>query len=423
MPSDYLFQQSEVIAKEMPEWFGKFNVASNLIKKGGDVEMIGERDYRAPFLTQTGGKVGKYDPAGGAIGRGSASKGNYMTGAFMSLRLAFELSELAVKATKNKQVAQFNALKRALKDGLPEFVNYIDKFWHSDGSAVLGTASSVTTYGGSSYTVYTMDTVRGVQGLRRGQPVIPYVNALSSAYDSSAERTILQLDYDARKVYLDAAVTSPLDNDKLCMAGSSGASPTGVNGLKYFNNYSTSGTTGGITRTDELELLVNNVNASGAPTFFRGLQLLHKILKRRGEIPKGLVGLCPPEQQANIYQNVANIANYDLAKGGIAADLIPGVDMTFKYAGMKMFLDINQDSDRIDFIIPSTWKRLRMADVEFWDNFEGRRFHTLYDSSTGSPAATVWFALVLHENYICNNPGVQGVIYGCEQPDYGVGPV
>jgi hypothetical protein len=418
MPSDYLFQQSEVIAKKMPEFFGRFNVASNLIKKGGDVEQIGERDYRAPFLTQTGGKFGTYNPAGGPIGRGSASKGGYFVGSYFSQRLAFELTELAVKATQNRETAQFNALKRALKDGFPEFVNYVDKLWHGNGTAVLGTATAVTTYAPNSYTVYTMDTINGTQLLRRGQSVISYGNSLSAWVDSGTAANIVQIDHDARKVYLSRVVSGAGANDNLCLDGVSGASPAGLKGLLYFNSYATSGLTCGADRALELEIVTPSVDASGPPTGMKGLQLLHKILKRRGEIPKGLIGLSSCEMQAQIRQQVLNIANYDMAKGGIDADLIPGVDMTFKFAGMKMMLDINQPTDRLDFIIPGDWSRLRLADIGFWDAFDGRRFFPLYDSSTGSPDASFWFALVQHEDYLCHNPGNGGIIYNCEQPTY-----
>lgn len=413
MATDYLFQQSEVVRKKLPQYFGRFNVASNLIKRG-DVERIGERDFRVPFLTQEGGRVGTYNPDGGALGRGTASKGNVLIGTFFSLRLNFELTELAVKATQNSQVAQFNAFKRAMKAALPEFVQYTDKFFHGDGTAVLGTATAQATVGGK--TVYTMDTVDGVQRLRRGMPVIAYLNDLSAWRDSGTSNIIEQLDYEARKVYLSRTVASAGSDDKLVFEGVSGASPAGPKGLYYFNNYSTAGSTLGITRADELELVTSNVNAAGVPTHQKGLQLWHKLLKRRGEIPKGLTGLCAPEQQANIYDQVMSMAYYDLSQGSVKADLIPGADMQFKFGGVPMRLDIHQQTDRIDYIIPSSWIRARLDDVGFYE-VGNQRFFQLY-AADGGPAAGLWFGMVLHEDYVCDNPGQQGVIYGCTQPTY-----
>jgi hypothetical protein len=414
MATDYLFQQSEVVAKRMPEYFGRFNVASNFVKKGA-VERIGERDFRVPFLTQEGGRVGTYNPDGGALGRGTASKGGVLIGTYFSLRLNFELTELAVEATSSKRVAQFNAFKRAMKAGFPEFAQYVDKFWHSDGSAVLGTATAQATV--SSKTVYTMDLIQGVQHVRRGMPVIVYQNDLSAWRDSGTSFIIEQIDYDARKVYLDATVAAAAANDKLVFEGVSGASPAGLKGLYYFNDYSTSGTTLGINRATEWEIVANSVDAGGVPTHTKALQLSHKIMKRRGEMPKGQIGFVAPEQQANIYDQVMNIANYDLSRGSVKDDLVPGADNKFKFGGMPMFLDIHQRTDRIDVIQKSSWLRARLTDVKFYE-VGGQRFFQLYDSSTGSPAASIWFGLVLHEDYVCDNPGQQGVIYGCSQPTY-----
>lgn len=417
MATDYLFQQSEVIAKNMPEFFGKFNVARNLIKQGS-VETIGERDFRANFMTQEGGRFGTYNPEGGDLGRGTAAKGNTMIQTFFSLRLNFELTELAKKATASSKVSKINSLKRALKQALPEMVNYCDMIFHGDGTAVIATATAQTT--GAGGTEYTMDEATGVQLVRRGQEVMVYDAALSAARDSGASFGIAQIDYDARKVYLDATVTSAAATDKLVFEGVSGASPSSISGLYYFNNTAKSGTTLGINRALELELVSNAVAAGGVPTHAKGLQLLHKTIKRRGEIPP-VVGLVSPEQQANIYDQVMNISNYNMAEAGakVSADLIPGADMMFKFAGVQHRLDIHQQTDRIDWILPKDWIRavLPGGDIGFYQNDDGQRFFNLYGAS-GAPAAATWFGLVLHENFVCSNPGRGGVITGCTQPAY-----
>lgn len=415
MATDYLFQQSEVVSKRMPEFFGRFQVASNLVKKG-DVDKINERDYRTPFLTQEGGRFGTYDPDGGAIGRGSASKGGVMVSSYFPFRLNFELTELAVKATENSQIAQFNAFKRAMKSALPEMATYVDKAFHGDGTAKLATATATGTWASGAKTTYTLDTATGLNKLRRGQYVIVYDTGGATARDSGAAVMISMIDYDNRIVYLNGAVTGAAATDELYLEGVTGATPTGPNGLYYFNSYATSGTTLGVDRALEPEVIANSVNCSGVPTFQKGLQILHKIIKRRGEIPKGLTALCSPEQQANIYQQVLNIAQYDLAKGKVSDDLIPGVDLKWKFAGVQAMLDIHQQTDRLDYILPTTWKRAQLADVGFHE-VGGQRFFTLYGAD-GGPAASLWFGLTMHQDWVCDNPGVQGVLYGCTQPTY-----
>ncbi len=413
MPSDYLFQQSEVVNKKLPEFFSRFTCVTNLIKKGS-VEKIGERDFRAPFLTQNGGRGGTYDANGGAIGRGSASKGGVFIQTYYPTRMSFELTQLAIEATKESEIAQFSAFKKAMKEAVPEMVNFTERLFHTDGNPVLGTATAHNVV--SSKSVYTMDTISGVQLFRRGQYVIVYLNDLSAARDTGAVRMIEQVDYEGGRIFLNAEVTSAGATDKLLIEGVSGATPAGPKGLYYFNSYATSGTTLGVNRATELEVVANSVNAGGVPTHMKGLQIKHKMLKRRGELPKGIVGLCSTEQQANIYQNVQNIANFDLSKGPANKDLLPDMDMDFKYAGMSMKLDIMQRADRLDFIVPTDWIRARLKDVGFWE-MNGNRFFTLYGSD-GSPASAMWFALTMMEDYVCMNPGNGGVIYGCTAPTY-----
>jgi hypothetical protein len=298
------------------------------------------------------------------MGRGTASKGGVLISTYFPLRLNFELTKLAIDATSNKEVAQFNAFKRALKKALPEFVQYVDKVWHSDGTAVLGTATAHATPVTNS--VYTMDTTIGVQHLRRGMPVIVYQNDLSAARDSGASFIIDQLDYDARKVYLNGVVTSAAADDKLVFEGVSGASPTGVKGLYYFNDYAKTGTTLGVNRANELEIVSNGVDAGGVPTHQKGLQLHHKILKRRGEDTPGLVGLCAPEQQSNIYDQVINMANFDISRGGVdPAKLDMAPRKKFQFGNIPFRLDIHQRTDRLDAFVPSEWIRGQLAPMGF----------------------------------------------------------
>ena len=93
--------------------------------------------------------------------------------------------------------------------------------------------------------------------------------------------------------------------------------------------------------------------------------------------------------------------------------------MAFKYSGMKCRLDIHQKTDRIDFMIPSDWIRATLpdGDIQFFEDDNGDRFFQLFGAD-GSPATTTWMGLVLYENFVNNNPGQGGVIYGCTQPEY-----
>jgi len=416
MSTDYLFQQSEVIGKRVSQWFGKFNVARNLVKKG-QVEVIGERDFRVNYLTQEGGRFGTYNPDGGALGRGTAAKGGTLISSFFSLRLNFELTELAKRATSSRQISQINALKRATKAGVPEFSNYCDMVFHGSGSAVMATATAHAVV--SSKSVYTMDTITGVQNLRRGQYVMVYDTGLTAARDSGASFMIEQIDYENRKVYLSATVTSAAATDKLVFEGVSGASPTSVNGIKYFHSSATSGTTLGVNRANELEIVTPYVSAGGKPTHMKALLLNHKALKKRGEIPNGMVFLVAPEQEANMRSQVTSISNFDLSRGNITKDIGAKSQKTFTFGGTPCRLDIHQDTDRIDGLVPGDWIRavLPGGDIGYYEDDNGNRFFNLW-AADGGPAAGTWFGWVLHENFVNQNPGGAAFMDGCTQPTY-----
>lgn len=417
MATDYLYEQSEVVRKKLlPKWMQmKWNVATDLIDRKGEEEQIGERDYRLPFDLQNGGRVGKYDPNMGDMGRGTASKGDVMTGSYYNLRLNFELPILANKIGENKKVSQTNRFKKAIQDGVPEFSIYMDKFFHSDGTAVLATATAHTTSSGKS--IYTMDTTFGIQRLRRGMYVNVYNNALSSAL-SSATLYIQYVDYGTRKITLSGTVASASADDKICFEGVSGASPAGLRGLYYWNSYATSGTTAGINRATEPEIIANSVNAAGGLTHEHGMLLYHKILTRRGEVNDSLVGLSNVAQQAAVFSNLMSLQTFDIAGGVKVTDRLPkGLrDKSFPFAGVPHFIDIHQDQTRLDWVDASTWVKCVLDNMKFFElPGSNQRFFHLTGGS-GAPAAGVWFGLTCDMDYANVNPGNGGVVYGLSLP-------
>src|SRR6185436_900792 len=116
MATDTLFEQSEKVRPKLQEWLQSYAVASNFIKKS-EVEQIGERDYRIPFLTQHGGRYGTFDPDGGDRGRGTSMKGGVMISTFFPTRMNFELTQLKMDATAEREIALKSAFKDAITNG------------------------------------------------------------------------------------------------------------------------------------------------------------------------------------------------------------------------------------------------------------------------------------------------------------------
>jgi len=416
MATDALFAESEVVGKKMPEFFGKYLFAVNKLKKLGDVEKVSERDFRAPFLTQNGGRAGTFSADGGEIGRGTHQKGGVFTQTYFPFRIAFEMSQLMQDATANPDVSRLDAFKKAMRSAIPEFALFVDQQFHGDGTAIIATSVSQSTV--SSKTVYVMDTVTALRKLRVGQYVVPY-NSGGSALNSGTAVAIEQLDFASRSVYLSALIASAAGGDTLCMDGSSGSSPTGPNGIKYFHTTSTSGSTLGVSRATTWEVVSNGVAVSGVPTFMQGQKLIDQMLERRKGLPSDLTWLASEKQRSNLYSQVSNISRFDMNNGGegYATDLNKNAkSMEFNYCGYTGNIDPHQDNDRMDAMCFSDWGRVQIRDVGYYE-VGGNRFFTLYGSG-GSPSANTWFALYLLENYICRNPGNGGTLSSLTLPTY-----
>lgn len=421
MATDQIFQQSEVVRKKLPDWMmADWHVFMDLIKKG-EVTDIGERDFRIPAKVSKGGRVGTYSVQGGDMGRGTKMKGVVMTSTYFPFRLNFEIDHLSIKATRNSTLAIKNPFKEAIKDAVPEFMLYLDKFCHSDGTALLAQATATATVSGK--TQYTCNTNFGVMRLRRDQYVTVYATGFAAADLKSANTLFVeQWDPQARTILLSGLVPSAAATDKICFEGVSGASPVGVTGLYYFNSSATTGTTYGVNRANENEIISSSVNAAGGLTHEHGMAAYHRVLKRRGKHAQDMVGLCPVSQQARIWSDAMSIQRIDLSgTQAEAVDRLPKLRgmKSFMWCGVPHMIDIHQDETRIDYVIPSDLGRARLGELDFFEtpgkSGPDARFFQLWGGS-GGPAAAVWFGLTVEENVYNVNPGGGVFIYGLTLP-------
>jgi hypothetical protein len=420
MASLTVFQQSEVVRKKMfPTWAEmQFNVLMDFFKKG-EVEMIGERDYRIPAETIPGGDAGTYDPQGGDMGRGSMPQGLAMIQSYFPFRLNYELDKLSIKATTNTGIK--NPFTLCVSRAYKEFMLYRDKWNHGDGTATLATATAHSSSSGVS--VYTLDSVFSAQLLRRGQPVTVYNNGLTTL--NTAALRIAGINSAAPSVTLNGVVPSAAATDKICFAGVSGASPTGPRGLAYWISSATSGTTANINRANESQIISKSTNAASAPYIVEHVMGLYdQILNDRGEVAQELLGVCAPAQRAAAYNNIMSIQNILLdSTKAQAVDRLPqlkGRD-SFMYGNVPHYVDIHHDKTKVNFIVPRMWGMARLSDADFFET-DGKsgpdaRFIQIYGGS-GGPAAATWFGLTVEENPYTIDPGSQGLVYNLPLPAY-----
>ncbi len=235
-----------------------FKVLTDFISKG-EVELVGERDYRIPFKTTFGGRLGHYDNQLGDMGRGSSPQGNVMLQSFYSMRLNFEFDQLQIKATTNKSQAVQNPFLQCIADGFREFELLWDKVIHNNGTAVLATSNAHSSTSG--YSVYTMTNAFGTQLLRRGQYYSIYDSTLATL-KSSGVLYATQINTQGRTMTLSGIVPSAAAGDLICFEGVTGASPAGPRGLAYWLSAATSGTTAGINRANENQIISKSVTGT-----------------------------------------------------------------------------------------------------------------------------------------------------------------
>jgi hypothetical protein len=398
-----------------PEWMEKkFNVFLDLVDQG-EVEQVGERNFRVPAETIAGGRAGTYDPQMGDMGRGTSPQGIVMIQSYFNARLNFEFDQLQIKATQSKKTAVQNPFLECVAKGFREFMLYWDKWIHGNGTAQLAVATLHSS--GTGVSVYTLANTFGAQLLRRGQFVTVYDTTFTTIR-SAGVLYITNMNTQARTITLSGVVPSAANTDIICFEGVSGASPAGPRGLGYWISSATSGTTAGINRANENQIISKSVNANNAPwTAEMTMALYHRILMDRGEVADGLVGLAAPAQQAAVYSNVMSVQIYDLAKTAAqAVDRLPKLKgkKTFMWGDQPAMVDIHQDATVVPYVNPSQFGIARLAPVG-WFETPGKtgadaRFFQLSGGS-GAPAAGVWFGFTRDEDLYNIDPGAQGLIY------------
>lgn len=419
MASNQLWQQSEMVrTKAFPLWFEqKFNVLSDFIAKG-EVEVVGERDYRIPIQLTPGGRGGHYDNQLGDMGRGSSPTGNVMTQSFFSFRLNYEFDQLQIKATTSKKVAVQNPFLTCVAGAVPEMKIIMDKILHNDGSAALGYSLLAGGFSNATgQTVYTLNNGFGTQLLRIGQFYTIYDSTLTTI-KSAGVLWAQQINTQARTVTLSGIVPNAANGDIICFEGVSGANPVGPRGLKYWISSATSGVTAGLNRATNNQIISKSVDGSNGLTVEAVMALQDRILMDRGAVANGLMGLAAPAQRAYAYSQMVAIQT-DLISGSKqeAFDRLPGLKgkKFFIWGGVPHYIDIHQDATTVPYIIPSEWGRAQLAPEGFFEtpgkSGPDARFIQLYGGS-GGPAAGVWFGLTSDFDLYNTDPGAQGVITG-----------
>lgn len=414
MATNTIWLQSEFVRKKMFPIWGNFDygVLWDFFAKG-EVERVGERDYRIPFEQTPGGRMGHYDPQGGDMGRGSSPTGNVLLQSFFSMRMNYEFDELQIKASENAAVGVKNPFTYCVANGMKYFNTLWDRVIHGNGTAFLATSVGYSAATGVS--VYTMSDSFGTQLLSRGQYYAIY-DSTGNTLKSSGVFWATQVNTQARTLTFSGIVPNAAAGDLIAFEGVSGPQPAGPRGLAYWISQATSGVTAGIDRSLENQVVAKSVDGSNGLSTEVVLALHDRIFKDRGEVPD-LLGITTVEQRAYAYSQMIAI-QMSLIEGEKANifDRLPKLKgrKFFMWGDVPHYIDAAADARRNYYIKPSDWGRAVLYPDGFYEtpgkSGQDARFIQIYGGS-GGPAASVFFGFVRNQDLYTINPGEQGVIY------------
>jgi hypothetical protein len=328
-----------------------------------------------------------------------------MTSTFVERMIAAELDKRDMEILKGPdEVAKMNVFQRIMTALPDEWGQAMEAELFSNGTPFVFTATAHASVGGVS--VYTGNTLVGARFLRPGVGVTVYDTTGNTI---KATTYVKSVDVLAKKVELGALVGTPANTDIIAYGIYTVAAPTGLSGLKVWNDNASTGTLFGIDRAVQPEIRATRVAAGGALDQAHVLLGKHKQMARFGKqhMPQGQVGIIPLSVHATIITSMNAIQKSEIFNGpGTNVDRLPhlvaGEDFTWA-GGQRFTVNEHQSSDRIDFIDPADFFWCEVLPLDFFKNDAGMRVHQIIGSN-GVPISRSWLAMTQSMQLMTNNP-------------------
>lgn len=396
--TDVVAVELEKVRKALPvlyEWEDTF--FSGVEKK--NVEEISNRDMRIPFKKRPGGFFGQYNPDGGDLGRGAGAVYDKFVMSTQHLRYASEYTLKSNWSTDSPRKAIVDTVKDLTADAMKEFRRALDCLYHTDGTGVLATITTVA----ATNVCTCNDGHYGVKLLRFGQKVLVFSADLLTDRTAGTPRTITAYDLVLQKVTLSgAAIAGLIATDVLVIEGATTTPPVSLYGIPYYANSASTGFVLGIDRSTNPEVRANSVNASSSafalPFARRAVNLVgDRLGKDRMKKFKAFMHPCQKQsyeeagQQVSIIQKQAKDEGLDLYFGDL-----------MQMAGATVEDDFKWDMARIDFMDQANWGRGDLKPIDFL-KIGGKQLYEVR-SADGGVAAAVLFYIVMSTQAFVDNP-------------------
>ena len=398
--ADVLGTEMERVRTTIPVLFDREGTFFAAIQKRGDVEVVSARQMRIPQELRPGGKFGYWNPDGGDLGRGGASKYDKAVISVQHLRFAVEWTTLAQWVTDDKKKAVINTFQRNLASAMSEFRRHLDAQSVGAGDGVVGTVETVTA---AATDTYLLDSSFGAKLVRFGQDINIYSSDLLTNRTVGAEKTITYHSIADRtiKALTTAGVVA---GDKIVVSGLSATPPVGIKGVLYHHSNASTGTWLGYDRSTTPEIRANRVNA-GSSSFSLPLARLavNKAADRVGEDNVGELQAWMHACQVDSYEQLGQLVTM-ITQTGESKGLDRYFGGAFTMAGCPVKKSYNWHKQRIDFVSMKYWGRGETKPIGYYE-VDGRKIWEVRSSDGGVNSSNLFYLVSSFDLFVTNPAG------------------
>lgn len=428
----------EQFAEKIPDLVYKGTTTYSLFKKSAHSVKVSNQtsaggtarpSFRVPFRVQAGSALAQGTGNGDSLGRGTGSQWVSFAIAPVFVYNVCEISWLAQQSTDGKEKGLFEVKAQEMKNSLDQAMQGLEALINSDGTGMLDQIpSTATVNSGTGAAGPSFSSIVGMNiaaAFVDQQNVTVYPSETSSSPRGSF--TISYIDPVSQTIYSATALPSvggaTATGDYLFIYNgntTTGAASASINGIRYWQVNSNTGTVGGLNRASypgRLSTPTIALNAALTPGFSpRALTLLGRALGPDAAAIKSMVWHTGPDQgysMANIYYNL-QVPNSQAFAGDKAPDLSKKLFQD-EFGGRKLNISWNALPGRIDGLVLDNWYMGELEPLELYDFGGGQVVAPVPDipaSPTGSNTylSSHMFSYVTCFNF-CNAAPKSG-IYG-----------
>lgn len=357
----------------------------NYIKDETEALAVSGRATRIPFAPLNGGKFLQINADGGDMGLGTVRTTDAFTLTPVYFANALQWSKQTEVSTKGDK-AIINWFQNEMANASTRFAAGIEAALQGDGSNTLDTVVSAS---GSAIVV------NNANQFQDGQDILVFSALGGTNRTAAGPATILSVDAANKTLNLTAAIPAGTTaGDLLLVNGSSGSTTlSGLNGVKYFQLQSNTGTLMGIARsTYPGKISTPHVNANNAAlTPAMGRRALAQV-----QIALGVNAA--KEQQLIFHMNLDQLAAWEniglavaqvqqLQVGKTSADML-AQDAPKTMAGRPIVANINATPGRIDGLCLKNWGRVQTQKPDLYE-VGNQTLFPAYGTSGGVASSTL----------------------------------